>query len=329
MIFVTGGTGLLGNCVIRELVSRGLPVRALCRKGTSRECFEGLDIEIVDGDLADVELLTEATAGCSAVIHSAALIHIGWKRLEEARQTNVGGTRRIVEACKRSKARLIYVSTVDTLPAAVSLQSPIHEESQTGIPKTPCTYVISKREAEQVVRDALVTDQLDAVIIKPGFMLAPYDWKPSSGRMMLKVSQAPLAIAPVGGCSLCDARDVAVGIVNAIDRGRSGQSYILAGENMSYRDLWTRIMQTTGKKTRVICRKHMLNIASKVMDLTIKLLPIPEGDINGAAIALVQLNHFYDSSKAQRELNYTRRPTEQTLRDAWSWLYERSNRSCN
>jgi dihydroflavonol-4-reductase len=114
MIFVTGGTGLVGNCVIRELVSRRLPVRALCRPGTSRECFAGLDIEIVEGDLGSAAVLDQAVAGCSAVIHSAALIHIGWKRLDESRQTNVAGTQRVVQACLQHGAKLIYVSTVDT-----------------------------------------------------------------------------------------------------------------------------------------------------------------------------------------------------------------------
>jgi dihydroflavonol-4-reductase len=210
------------------------------------------------------------------------------------------------------------------LPAAQSIAAPISEMTSAGIPKTPCTYVISKREAESVVRLAIDQQGLPAVIIHPGFMLGPYDWKPSSGRMMLEVSKAPLAISPAGGCSLCDARDVASGIVNSVERGRLGQAYILAGENLSYRELWTRMLKTAGKQKVVTSPKHLLNFVSKTLDLSMKWLPIPEGDINGAAIAMGQLNHYYDSSKAQRELDYSCRPSSQTLSEAWEWLCERA-----
>lgn len=320
MIFVTGGTGLVGNCVIRELVSRTIPVRVLCRPKTSKECFEGLNVEIVEGDLSDSGLLSEAIRGCSAVIHSAAMIHIGWKRLEESRQVNVEGTRRVVQACQQHHAKLIYVSTVDTLPAAVSIQTPIDERKQGGVAKTPCTYVISKCEAEQVVRESFSRSQLEAVIVHPGFMLAPYDWKPSSGRMMIEVSKAPLALAPSGGCSVCDARDVAYGIVQALDRGRSGESYILAGENMSYRELWQQIVIVAGKRKRVSSPTRLLNVVAKVLDVSMRVLPIREGDINGAAIAMGQLYHYYSSEKAKQELGYSVRPLSQTLEDAWHWL---------
>lgn len=320
MIFVTGGTGLVGNCVIRELVSRGLPVRALCRSTTSRECFDGLDIDIVDGDLSDSQRISAAIQGCQTVIHSAAMIHIGWQRLEECREVNVEGTRRVVQACIENRAKLVYVSTVDTLPAASSINSVVSEDQSSGVPKTACSYVLSKREAEQVVRDHVDKGELDAVIIHPGFMLAPFDWKPSSGRMMIEVTRAPVAFAPSGGCSVCDARDVAFSIVEAIERGRCGQSYILAGENLSYRELWQHMLQVAGKSKRVSSPAWLLNSVARVLDLSMRVLPIREGDINGAVIAMGQLYHYYSSAKAQQELGYTNRPLVQTLEEAWAWL---------
>ncbi len=240
--------------------------------------------------------------------------------LEESRQVNVEGTRRVVQACQQHQAKLIYVSTVDTLPAAASIQSPIDESKQGGVAKTPCTYVISKCEAEQVVRDSISQSQLEAVIIHPGFMLAPYDWKPSSGRMMIEVSKAPLALAPSGGCSVCDARDVAHGIVEAIERGRSGESYILAGENMSYCELWQRMLAVAGKGKQVRSPARLLNVVGKMLDVATRVLPFREGDINGAAIAMGQLYHYYSSEKAKQELDYCIRPLSQTLEDAWQWL---------
>ncbi len=320
MIFVTGGTGLLGNCIVRELCSRQIPTRVLCRRSASRRPFEGLDVEIVEGDLESRDVLNSAIAGCRAVIHSAAMIHIGWHKLAESRQVNVEGTRNIVAICLQHGSRLIHISTVDTLPAATSLDSPIDERANGGVPKTPCSYVVSKREAEAVVRDAVEMAGLDAVILHPGFMLGPYDWKPSSGRMFLEVAKAPIVAAPSGGCSLCDARQVAVACVNAIELGRKGENYILAGENMSYRELWIRMLAAAGRRKRVFRLGPAAKVVGRAIDSVHHLLPLAEGDINGAAIAMGSFLHYYDSSKAKRELDYHTNIANHFLADVWSWL---------
>ncbi len=324
MIFVTGGTGLLGNSIIRELCQRGVPVRALCRSGTDRKPFDGLDVEIVEGDLSDLHILTSAIQGCEAVIHCAAMIHVGWTKLELAREVNVEGTRRITQACKSADCRLVYVTTVDTFQAAVSTDAPLNEASTGGISKTRCNYVISKMEAEQVVEDAIKSEQLNAVIVHPGFMLGPYDWKPSSGRMMVEVTKSPVVFAPPGGCSLCDARDVAAGAVNAIEAARSGEHYILAGENVSYQQLFQRMLQTAGKRKRAFRFGPAIRLVGNVIDLANRCLPIKEGDVNGAAIQMGCQFHCYDSGKAERELGYVRRSSDETLADAWEWLSARS-----
>ncbi len=325
MIFVTGATGLLGNCVVRELVQKGEQVRVLCRPGSSRKSLDDLSVQIVDGDLADADNLCRSIDGCQAVVHCAALIHMGWSRLEESRRVNVDGTRNIVQACLVSGAKLVYVSTVDTLPAATSLQSPLDETPQPGVPKIACNYVVSKCEAEEVVRRAVQEQNLDATIVQPGFMLGPNDWAPSSGRLMLGVVGAPIAFAPTGGCSLCDARDVAAGAVAAIDKGRSGHSYILAGENMPYRELWYRILRTADKRKPIFCVRRAMQFWGWLCDRWVQVTSSREGDVNSASIAMAQLFHYYVSAKAQAELGYSVRPANQTLEDAWHWLQHHSH----
>lgn len=320
MIFVTGGTGLLGNCIVRELCNRQIPTRVLCRQSASRIPFEGLDVEIVVGDLDSREVLNSAISGCKAVIHSAAMIHIGWHKLAESRRVNVEGTRNIVASCLQAGSRMIHISTVDTLPAATSLDSPIDERAIGGVPKTACSYVVSKCEAEAVVRDAVRTSGLDAVILNPGFMLGPYDWKPSSGRMFLQVVKAPVVAAPSGGCSLCDARQVAAACVNSIEMGRTGESYILGGENMSYRELWTRMLAVAGRRKRVFRLGPAAVLFGRAIDLVYRWLPIAEGDVNGAAIAMGNLMHYYDSSKAHQELGFAKNITNHQLAETWAWL---------
>lgn len=332
MILVTGATGLLGNCIVRELLARNEPVRVLCRKNTPRTPIEGLDVQIHDGDLSNSEVIDRAVEGCKAVIHSAAMIHIGWQFVTESREVNVEGTRRIVDACIKHQAKLIHISTVDTMFAALSADLPIKEsdprpsltasksEWEYGVNKMACAYVISKTEAEQVVRDA-TSRGLAASIVHPGFMLGPYDWKPSSGRMMLEISKAPILLAPAGGCSVCDARDVAAASVNAIDLGVNGESYILAGDNLTYQRLWQLMLTACGKRRTVrVAGRRFLESVGKVIDTTNRVLRLNERDLNGAMIGMGNLFHFYNSSKAMRQLKYQRRPIETTLQDAWDWL---------
>ena len=323
MIFLTGGTGLLGNCVVRELCKREMPVRVLCRKGTSQEAFEGLPVEIILGDLADKQTIHRAVEGCSAVVHSAAYIHIGWQNLEKSRQVNVQGTETIIQACLANSAKMVHISTVDTLPAANNIENLIDESGQGGVAKTPCSYVVSKSEAEAAVRKAFAETGLQGHILHPGFMLAPYDWKPSSGRMMLEVNKSPIVAAPPGGCSFCDARDVASAIVNSISMARQSQNYILAGDNLTYQELWRAMLRATGRKKRVSEMGSAVRFFGNLIDAAIKVLPIREGDVNGAAIAMGSLKHFYTSQLAEAELNYMRRPVDETLADAWKWLEAR------
>ncbi|MFN3192780.1 MAG: NAD-dependent epimerase/dehydratase family protein [Aureliella sp.] len=322
-IFVTGGTGLLGNWVVRELCNRGHRVRVLCRQSGAVEALEGLDVERVHGDLSDRDILQNAIRGCQAVVHSAAMIHIGWQKLEESRRVNVDSTACITNQCRDEGVKLVYVSTVDTLPAARNIDEPISEGGQEGIAKTRCSYVVSKSEAEQNVRNVMHATELDAVIIHPGFMLAPFDWKPSSGRMFLEVTKAPIAAAPPGGCSVCDARDVAAAIANAVEQSCSSQDYILAGYNLSYQDLWSRMLKTAGIRRKVFPLGAAIKLAAILLDVWFRLVPMREGDVNGAAIRMGCLNHFYSSDRAKLELGYQNRPLEDTLQDAWEFLEKR------
>ena len=320
MYLVTGATGLLGNSVVRELLNRGEQVRVYVRGPSQRPELAGLDVEVCSGKLDDVPALERAVSGCSSVIHCAAMIHIGYTRLDEARRANVVGTTNVAEVCRRLSSRLVYVSTVDTLSAAISAASPV-SEGGAGVDKTVCTYVVSKQEAEAAMK-AACNAGLDGVIVHPGFMLGPYDWKPSSGAMMLAVSKAPAIVAPRGTASVCDARDVAVAIANSVAAGRRGEHYILAGMNIGYPELCEHMLRVMRRSKRVFRMGPVIPAAARLVDSWTRLTGARERQFNGAAIAMGQLHHAYDSSKAERELNYQRRPLDETLNDAWSWLQE-------
>ena len=314
---VTGASGLVGNNVVRSLLDRGKRVRVMVRESTDSRPFEGLDVEKAHADLRDAEAIERCMEGVQFVVHAAADIHIGWQHLERQREVNVVGSGNVAKAARRVGARLVHVSSVDAL-AAGSAEQPVNEETADH-PKLPCTYVVTKREAEEAVR-AEQQEGLDAIIVNPGFMMGPWDWKPSSGRMLLAIATRWTPAAPVGGMSLCDVRDVADGIVTALHQGESGRRYILAGENISYLEAWrlfARITERPGPRFRMgpLIRWG----AGWFGDLATKVTG-REGEVNSALIGMSSLFHYYDSSRAMNELGYRVRSTDETVRDSWEWL---------
>jgi dihydroflavonol-4-reductase len=314
---VTGATGLVGNNVTRLLVEQNSAVRVLVRPQHDPRPLEGLDVEIVDGDVRDEASVQRACVGVDRVIHAAGLVHIGWTKLDLQREVNVTGTRHVAETARACGARLVYVSSVD----ALGLRTPPQpaDESTPRRGKTPCPYVVTKSESELVVQQAIERG-LDAVIANPGFMIGPWDWKPSSGRMLLEVGKRYAPLAPTGGCSICDVRDVAAGILAALDRGVRGKNYILAGYNLSYLEIWRHFARIAGRRPP-LCRAGPLlrYVVGKGGDWAGRMTG-SEPHINSAALAMSSLHHYYDSARARSELGYRNRPLEETIPEAWKWF---------
>lgn len=320
---VTGSTGLVGNNVCRLLLERGDHVRVLARSTSDPRPLAGLDVERFEGDIRNREEVARAVAGVERVIHCAAHIHLGWKEREFSQQVNVGGTQHVAEAARQAGATLVHVSTVDAL-AVGQRDRPVDEEAPL-VGKVPSTYVVTKRAAEEVI-DAEVARGLHAIIVNPGFMLGPWDWKPSSGRMVIEVARRFTPVAPSGGCSVCDVRDVAAGILSAAEQGQPGRRYILAGENLTYLDLWRRIAQATGGRGPMMPMGPAIRwLAGAVGDLAGKVTG-REPTVNSAAIAMSSQYHYYSSERARRELGYAPRPADEAIRAAWDWLKQHHGR---
>lgn len=330
---VTGGTGLVGNNVVRLLASlreadHHVSVRCLVRPRRGphdgqptaplRE-FAGVTVELVEGDLADPIVLERACAGVDAVIHAAATVHVGWTGLEDMRRVNVEGSRCVARAARHTGARLVHVSSVD----AIGLRSdgqPADEETACG-GLLECPYVVTKREAEQAVLGE-VERGLDAVIVNPVYMLGPWDWKPSSGRMLLEVASGRGLLAPPGGNDFADVRDVAAGVLSALDRGRCGKRYILGGWPLRYIDAWRVFATVAGRRPPWgEARPRWIAIAGRVGDLVARVTG-REGPVNSAATGMSLLSHHFSFERAATELGYSIRPFEPTVEDAWRWFVE-------
>ena len=318
-VLVTGATGLVGNNVTRLLVAQGVPVRVLMRNPRDARPVEGLDVEIATGDVTDAATLLAAMKGVSGVVHAAGCVLMGWRNAELHESVNHLGTQHVAEAARRASVRMVYVSTINSL--GVGLRDRLADEEWVAGPNVPCPYVVSKQAAERSVREQIELG-LDACIVHPGLMFGPWDWKPSSGRMLIEVVQRFTPVVPAGGISVCDVRDVAQAIVTALATAPTGRAFVLAGHNLTYLKLWQHFADIAGG-SRPLCRSGplMRMAAGRLGDLWGRITG-HEPDINSAAIKLSDPFHYFSSARAQRELGYQTRPLEDSIRDAWQWFRE-------
>ncbi|MFM9058493.1 MAG: NAD-dependent epimerase/dehydratase family protein [Planctomycetaceae bacterium] len=316
---VTGATGLVGNNVVRLLVDRGVPVRVLVRPGGSRDTriFAGLPVERVEAALDDETALARAADGVAAVVHSAAVVHVGWRHRAEMHATNVDGARLVARAARRAGARLVHVSSVDALGLRADGAPADEETPPGGLPE--CPYVTTKREAESAVR-AEIDQGLDAVIVNPVYMLGPWDWKPSSGRMLLEVGGGKGLLAPPGANDFVDVRDVATGILAALARGQRGRRYILGGHPLSYLDAWRIFARAAGRRPPLgVAPRVTVRAAGRIGD-AVSLVTRRERPVNSAATAMAMVAHNFSCARARAELGYAYRPLDATAADAWAWF---------
>ena len=316
-ILVTGATGFLGNNIVRALLADEHLVTVAKRVSSDPRTLDGLNVQAVDAELTDLTQISPLVGSVDLVIHAAAMIQLGWSRLSQSRRVNVEGTRTVAEASRRQNVRMLHISSVDAL-AASDGETPINETDL--FPSKPaCSYVISKREAETAFLDQ-VEKGLDGVILSPGFMVGPNDWRPSSGEMMLALWKQWVPFAPAGGCSVADVRDVAEGVISAIQHGHSGERYILGGENVTYLDLWKRMASVMDRpQPKFVLPNWLAETGGRFGDLAAKFLK-NEPQVNSAASRMGQLFHWCDSSKSQKELGYKLQPVNTALEDAWKWF---------
>ena len=315
---VTGATGLVGNNMVRTLIERGGHVRALVRNRDARS-LEGLDLEIYQGDLRDAAAIVQAASGVDLIIHAAARVKIGRAHLERFREVNVEGTRNVANAARENGIRLIHVSSTDTV-GFKSLDEPADEETpfDTSI-RTP--YIVTKYESEQVVLQQ-VRDGLDAVIVNPSFMLGPWDWKPSSGEMLLSVARGVSWAAPRGYFSIADVRDVCSAILTAFERGQRGRRYILAGETLSYLEAWRLFAEVTGGRWPLFRIGPLCSLLGGWIGDGLGLITGEEPNVNSGAIKIANKPRNYSSARAETELGYRKRPVRETVEDTWRWFQE-------
>ena len=317
---VTGGSGHLGGNLVRALLAEGRKVRCLVRR--DRRALEGLPVETVEGDIFDPRSLGRLFSGAGTVFHLAGRISIAGAEGGLVEKTNVRGVRGIVQACLDAKVRrLVHVSSIHAFSTAPGDQV-IDETRELSLGPEHMVYDRSKAHGQLEVREG-VKRGLDAVIVNPGAIVGPYDFKPSRmGEVFLDIYHRRLPALLDGGYNWVDARDVASGALAAERQGRKGECYLLTGHWVHICEVSALIGRMTGRRTPMLATPLWLAMAASYGSLAWGKLLGKTPKFTPGAVRSIQMHRNISHAKATRELGYNPRPFEETVRDTLAWFAE-------
>lgn len=320
LALVTGATGFVGANVVEALNLAGWQVRALQRRSSSLAALRGLTYEPAIGDVKDAESLRSAMAGCEAVFHVAGVTADYWdQNVERLYAVNVQGTRNVVEAALAAGvARLVHTSSQAALGFADD-DRPVDETQQYNLPPDAYPYGYSKHLAEIEVQRAVELG-LHAVIVNPTVVLGPRDATLTNSQIILEVQRGRVPLVPPGGINVVDAADLGRGHLLALQHGRPGKRYLLAGHNINNRDLTRRVAEALAvRPPRGTIPRWLIRPLGAALDGANRLSPrrLP---LSGDVLRFGSRFIYADNSKALAELGWTVTPLETTIERAITWL---------
>jgi dihydroflavonol-4-reductase len=323
MIVVTGASGHIGNVLVRQLIERGESVRVMTKDGSKPKWLEHLSIDVVKGDLKDEQAVHAAIEGAEVVFHLAGIISISSFDSKELTAVNVKGTEHVVNAClKHGVRRLVYTSSVHALPEGEKGQ-PITEESDFKGEKLFGAYARTKAAATRKVLEG-VERGLDAVICFPSGVMGPHDYRGSeAGRLIRDYASNKLPVYIDGEYNFVDVRDVVNGLILALEKGRKGEGYILAGERMTLADFFSILsgFEEAMKPPKIKIPLPIAIGSAWVLESACRIVKA-KPMFTVYAIKVLQSNCEISSEKARRELGYSSRSMRESIADGLSWLKE-------
>jgi len=319
--FLTGATGFLGSHVARQLVARGAELRLLVRPTSRLDNIADLAAEHVVGDLREPESLRKGMSGCEFVFHVAADYRLWARNGNELHQSNVEGTRNILQAARDSGVRrVVYTSSVATMGFSSDGRL-ADENSPVSLADMIGDYKRSKFMAEQLVIEAGRGGQ-DVVMVNPTTPVGERDIKPTpSGQIIVDFLRRKFPAYVDTGLNLVDAVDCAEGHLLAMEKARPGERYILGGENLTLKQILDKLGSITGLPSPSIRLPYAVALATGVVDtvFTGKLMR-REPRVTIDAVRMGRKKMFITSAKAERELGWRSRPVDEALRRAVEWF---------
>ena len=321
-ILVTGGTGFLGSNLAAALVQEGCAVRILRRPGSNLNALGQLPVEHCIGDVLDLESLRRATKGCDTVFHTAAVISY-WRRERPLMyDVNIQGTRNAAQACLENGIQKL-VHTSSTAAVGFPENGTLADES-TRFNWGPFDvgYRNSKHQAEQEILSA-VKQGLDAVMVNPTVTIGPRDIHFHGGQLLRDVRRKMIFYYVRGGMSVAYVDDVVRGHLLAARYGRTGERYILSGENLSHREIISTTASVVGGIDPLFRMPYgLVSVVTKGAESVARILNRRPW-VTRELLAGSNLNYHFSCTKAQKELGYTYTPFREAVQKTFAWYRER------
>ena len=321
-ILVTGATGFIGGNLARELWGRGHQVRALVRPGSSCLTIEDTGVERAAGDILDRASLDQAAAGCEAVFHCAAAYTFWSREPQLVRRTNLEGTVNVVKsAVAAGVSRVVYTSTVSTIGLPTQglgdESTPLEPRSLHG------HYKQSKLQAELAALE--MADQgAPVVVVNPTAPIGPWDVKPTpTGKIVLDFLRRRIPAYLATGLNVVDVEDVAIGHILALERGKTGERYILGNHNMTLKELFNRLSELTGQPAPALRLPYWMVVGAGYADRLVSgglLRREPVIPLEGVLAS--KKPAFVSCEKAVRELGQPHSPVDGALKKAAEWFVQ-------
>jgi dihydroflavonol-4-reductase len=319
--FVTGATGFLGSHVARLLLAQGAELRLLVRAGSRLENVADLPAERVVGDLRDLESLKRGMAGCEAAFHVAADYRLWAVNGKELYDSNVDGTRNILQAARESGVgRVVYTSSVATMGFGNNGKV-TDENTPVALGDMIGDYKRSKFLAEQLVIAAARGGQ-DVVVVNPTTPIGERDIKPTpTGRIVVDFLNRKFPAYVDTGLNLVDVRDCAAGHLVAMEKALPGERYILGGENLTLKQILDKLAAITGLPSPNIRLPYAVAYATGVVDTLITgAIRKREPRVTLDSVKMGRKKMFVTSAKAERDLGWNAGPVDGALRRAVEWF---------
>jgi dihydroflavonol-4-reductase len=323
--FVTGATGLLGSNLVQALLHRGHEVRGLVRsKEKAQRVFPDAKIDFVTGDMSNVAGFAASLAGCDVLLHTAAYFREYYQPGDHKgslEKINVQGTvDLLIAAEKQGVQKAIHISSAGVIGNKPD-GKPGDENTLPDDLATSNLYFASKIDAELAIKRFLKERTLPVVMILPSWMWGPGDSAPTgSGKLVLDFLNRKVPGVLDGGCSIVDARDVAQATLNAMDRGKSGERYIVGGQFSDLGQVLATLERVTGVPAPTRKIPYGLSLVVGAASQAWARITGTPTLLTVAGLRTMHAKVAVDSSKAMRELGATFRPFEDTVRDEVAWF---------
>jgi dihydroflavonol-4-reductase len=314
-VFVTGVNGLLGTNLTHLLLSRGYFVKGLVRDKSRYEGNRNANLQLIEGDLFDD--FTKVLSDVDYVVHIAAITCQNVLEYTDYWKVNESATIQLFHAAAKCNIkRFVFVSTANTLGHG-SMDRPGNENDPVREPFSKSLYAKSKKEAEaQMLNNK---QMMETIIVNPTFMLGGFDSKPSSGKIILMGWRKKVIFYPPGGKNFVHVEDVADGIIRCIENGRNGEKYILANENLSYKDFFTKLNSISSQKPAMIKIPRIILLGIGIIGDLLRGLRI-KTSLSLVNMKILCTNNFYTNKKSITELGVNYQPVDLAIIEALNYF---------